>query len=295
MTQDSTRSQTKLQEKPTRNMTEAKNLPELTRDVDMVINKGIGMLKQEHILRVDGSNFQTWEQRLRLIFDSYLQDPLYLQSGYVGDKKHEQFCRAVLLSSVLDSIQENIVTIRPCHAIYTWLKNHYFATPRSSQCVAFNKLLSIEIRNDKAPSSPVMQMNEALAQFKNRSGNLGDNYGPKTTDIQPSFNSITMTPATDSPEGEGHTALRTTMQLICHTCNKRGHMARSCPALLGQRTNTAEPINHAFKQVVAPPHYHAHYPIITPPVNLPFNSFHQKQHLNLISTGHAINSNRLPV
>ncbi|MBW0519129.1 hypothetical protein O181_058844 [Austropuccinia psidii MF-1] len=208
MTQDSARysthSQTKLQENPARNMTDTKNLLELTRDVDMLIEKGFGMLKQEHILRVDSSNFQAWERRLRLIFDSYLKDPLYLQSGYVGDKKHERFCRAVLLSLVPDSIQDSIITIRPCHAIYTWLKHHYFATTRSSQCVAFNKLLSIEIHDDKAPSSLIMQMNEALTDFKNWSGNLGNDYRPETSDIQPSFNSITMTPGTDSHKSKGH-------------------------------------------------------------------------------------------
>ncbi|MBW0476558.1 hypothetical protein O181_016273 [Austropuccinia psidii MF-1] len=246
MTQDSarysTRSQTKLQENPARNTTNTKNLPELTRDVDMLIDKGV--------------------------------NPLYLQSGYVGDEKHERFCRAVLLSLVPDSIQDSIITICPCHAIYTWLKHHYFATTRSSQCVAFNKLLSIEIRDNESPSSLIMRMNEALTDFKNRSGNLGDNYRPKTSDIQLSFNSITVTPRTNSHKSKGHTAMRTTMQLTCHTCNKCGHMARNCPALLGQRTNTAAPMNHAFKPVVAPPRYHAHYPIITPPVHPPFNSFH---------------------
>ncbi|MBW0540912.1 hypothetical protein O181_080627, partial [Austropuccinia psidii MF-1] len=172
------------------------------------------------------------------------------------DEKHERFCRAVLLSSVPDSIQDNIITICPCHEIYTWLKHHYFAITRSSQCVAFNKLLSIEIRDNKASSSLVMRMNEALTEFKNRSGNLGDDYvmgqllqraiikrptiyqavmdwldaevscgktttfascilnlescfqRPEANDIQPSFNSIKMTPRPDSPEKEEHTALR---------------------------------------------------------------------------------------
>ncbi|MBW0468164.1 hypothetical protein O181_007879 [Austropuccinia psidii MF-1] len=322
-TRRSTRSQTKLLEETLKNMSEAKNLPELTRDVDMVIDKGISMLKQEHILRGDGSNFQMWERRLRLIFDSYLQDPLYLQSGYVGDEKHERFCRAILLSSVPDSIQDSIITIRPCHAIYTWLKHHYFATTRSSQCVAFNKLLSIELQDDEAPSSLVMRMNEALTGFKNRSGNLGDDYvmglllqraiikrptiyravmdrldtevscgkattfascvltlescfqRPEVTDMHPSFNSITMMAPDISPAKEEHAALKATMQLICHNCNKHGHMARNCPNLLGHRPNTVAPTNNAFKPIVAPPQYHAHYPIITPPVQFPFNSLHQ--------------------
>ncbi|MBW0485619.1 hypothetical protein O181_025334 [Austropuccinia psidii MF-1] len=281
MTQDSTRYQAKLQRGPPTNMSKNKTLPELSRDVDMVINKGI------------------------------------------GDEKHERFCRAVLLSLVQDSIQDNIITIRPCHAIYTWLKHHYFTITRSSQCVAFNKLLSIEIRDDKAPSSLVMRMNEALTEFKNRSENLGDDYvmgqllqraiikrptiyravmdrldaevscgktttfascvlnlescfqRPEANDIQPSFNSIKMTARPDFSEKEEHTALRSTMQLICHTCNKDGHIARYCPELLGQKTNTATPTNNAFRPMMTLPQYHAHYPIITPPVPFPFNSFHQ--------------------
>ncbi|MBW0505048.1 hypothetical protein O181_044763 [Austropuccinia psidii MF-1] len=142
-----------------------------------------------------------------------------------------------------------------------------------------------------------MRMNEALTEFKNHSGNLGDDYvmgqllqwaimkqppvyrammnrldtevscGKTTTfascvlnlkayyqcpeipNLNPSFSSVTMTTRPESPAKEEHIALRTMMQLICHTCNKHGHMAKSCPEHLGQEVNTTTPTNHTFKPI----------------------------------------------
>ncbi|MBW0476803.1 hypothetical protein O181_016518 [Austropuccinia psidii MF-1] len=153
-----------------------KSMPETNKDGDVAIDRGINMIKPEHILRIDGSNFQSWERRLRLIFDTYLQDPLYLQRGDVSDTKHERFCRAILLSSVPDPIQDSIITMRPCHAMYTWLKNHYFVMTRTSQCVAFNRLMSIELNDGEAPSSLVLRLNEALIELKKLSGQLGEDH-----------------------------------------------------------------------------------------------------------------------
>ncbi|MBW0513838.1 hypothetical protein O181_053553 [Austropuccinia psidii MF-1] len=76
---------------------------------------------------------------------------------------------------------------------------------------------------------------------------------PKTTDLQPSFSSITMTPRPESPEKEEHTALRTMMQLVCHTCNKHGHITRNCPELLGQKANTTTLTTHTFKPILTSP------------------------------------------
>ncbi|MBW0519646.1 hypothetical protein O181_059361 [Austropuccinia psidii MF-1] len=85
-----------------------------------------------------------------------------------------------------------------------------------------------------------------------------------------------MAPRPESPEKEEHTALRTMMQLICHTCNQRGHMAKNCPEHLGQKVNTTTLKNHTFKPILTSPQYHAHYPIITRPLHIPFNSYHQQ-------------------
>ncbi|MBW0466269.1 hypothetical protein O181_005984 [Austropuccinia psidii MF-1] len=157
-------------------LNEEKTMSESNKDADIAIDRGINMLKPEHILRIDGSNFQAWEQRLRLIFDTYLQNPLYLQQSDICDNKHERFCRAILLSSVPDPIQDSIITMRPCHVMYTWLRNHYFVMTRTSQCIAFNKLMTIELRENEAPSSLVLRLNEALMELKNRSGQLEEDH-----------------------------------------------------------------------------------------------------------------------
>ncbi|MBW0485390.1 hypothetical protein O181_025105 [Austropuccinia psidii MF-1] len=110
-----------------------KSMPETNKDGDVAIDCGINMIKPEHILRIDGSNFQSWERRF----------------------------------SVPDPIQDSIITMRPCHTMYMWLKNHYFVMTRTSQCIAFNRLMSIELKDSEAPSSLVLRLNEALIELKN--------------------------------------------------------------------------------------------------------------------------------
>ncbi|MBW0535514.1 hypothetical protein O181_075229 [Austropuccinia psidii MF-1] len=153
-----------------------KTMSESHKDGNKAIDRGINMLKPKHILRIHGSNFQTWEQQLRLIFNTYLQDPLYLQWGDISDNKYKCFCRAILLSLVPAPIQDSIITMRPCHAMYTWLKNHYFVMTRTSQCVAFNRLMLIELREGEVPSSLVLRLNKALIELKNQSGQLEEDH-----------------------------------------------------------------------------------------------------------------------
>ncbi|MBW0496924.1 hypothetical protein O181_036639 [Austropuccinia psidii MF-1] len=318
----STRSHNKTDAAST-SMVETKTMSEPNKDSKIAIDRGISMLKPEHILRIDGSNFQTWERRLRLIFDTYLEDPLYLQRDDISDGKHERFCRAILLSSVPDPIQDNIITMRPCHTIYTWLKNHYFVMTRTSQCIAFNNLMSIELKEGEAPSSLVLRLNEALMELKNRSGRIEEDHvmghliqravmrrpsvyrammdkldteiscgrpptfascvltlescfqRPEINDITPSFNSMTIhQKPLPMPEDDEHRAMRTMLQMTCHNCNKRGHMARDCPEpKLARSTTSAPPLT--VRPAMAPANFQAHYPIITPPTTFPFHNSHQ--------------------
>ncbi|MBW0508421.1 hypothetical protein O181_048136 [Austropuccinia psidii MF-1] len=290
-------------------MSDSKPQNESTKEADMAINHGINTLKPKHILRIDGSNFQLWEWRLCFIINSYLQNSLYLQNGVVGNEKHEQFCHAILLNSMPNSIQDSIITIWPCHAIYAWLKSHYFVTIRSSQCVAFNKL-----QDDKAPSSLVMHLNKDLAKFKNRSGSLGDDFlmgqllqrtiyqsmmdkldtndscgktitfascvmtlescyqRPEVIDLVPSFNSAP-SPSTE----DKHLAMQAMPNIVCHVCNKQGHMARSFPMNRNKKTFPTSFHDNSAKPLFAPTQYHAHSPIITPPALFPFKPYHPQQ------------------
>ncbi|MBW0487800.1 hypothetical protein O181_027515 [Austropuccinia psidii MF-1] len=121
--------------------------PEYARDIGLIIDWSISMIKQEHVLR-----------------------------GELGDDRNKHICCAILLSSLPDFIQDSVITLRPCSAIYGWLKRNYFIITQSTQCASFNKLFSIEINNDKAPSSLVMRLNEALTEFKNQGGVFKDDY-----------------------------------------------------------------------------------------------------------------------
>ncbi|MBW0484103.1 hypothetical protein O181_023818 [Austropuccinia psidii MF-1] len=87
------------------------------RDVESIIDQGINMIKNEHLLCIDDSNFPTWEHRLQLIFDNYLQDPMYLQQSILGKDRTEHIFHDILLSSFPDSIKDSIITLRPCSAI----------------------------------------------------------------------------------------------------------------------------------------------------------------------------------
>ncbi|MBW0466908.1 hypothetical protein O181_006623 [Austropuccinia psidii MF-1] len=157
-----THSEKKTPEDTHNEMGDSEPLHESRKETDMTIHCRINKLKPKHIFHMNGCNSQSWEQWLCLIFDSYLQDALYLQKGMVGNDKHERFFPAILLSSVPDSIQDSIITIQTCHVIYAWLKMHYVVMTRSSQCVAFNKL-----QDDEAPSSLVRQLDKALTELKN--------------------------------------------------------------------------------------------------------------------------------
>ncbi|MBW0498791.1 hypothetical protein O181_038506 [Austropuccinia psidii MF-1] len=101
---------------------------------------------------------------------------MYLQQGELGEDRTKRICCAILLSSLPDCIQDSVITLRLCLAIYGWLKSHYFIVTWSTQCASFNKLFSIKINNDKPPLSLVMRRKEALTELKNRGGVLNDNY-----------------------------------------------------------------------------------------------------------------------
>ncbi|MBW0481398.1 hypothetical protein O181_021113 [Austropuccinia psidii MF-1] len=262
-----TRSQQKLtSEQPDISLPEA--VPsEYAKDVGPIINRGINIIKQEHILR---------------------------------DDRTERICRAILLSSLPDCIQDRVITLRPCSAIYGWLKSHYFIVTRSTQCASFDKLFSIEINNNEPPSSLVMRLNEALTEFKNRGGVFNDGYilGQllqraiiKRPTIyrsvmdkldgdasDPKQSNISLDPSSASPhptDVASHTALRTSMSITCHLCQRRGHMAKECPNTKDGNRLRPQNTTPSMKPIITPAQYQAHYPIITPPTQIPFHASQQ--------------------
>ncbi|MBW0497544.1 hypothetical protein O181_037259, partial [Austropuccinia psidii MF-1] len=164
----------------------------------------------------------------------------------------------------------------------------------TSQCVAFNRLMSIELKDGKAPFSLVLQLNEALIELKNWSGQLGEDHEmgqlvqravmrrPEVyrammdkldTEIScsrsPTFTScvLTLESCFQRPE------------VTCHNCNKQGHMAKDFPKSKSGRVNTSTSFPN-IRPAVAPANFQAHYPIITPPTVFPFTNSHQNFHNN---------------
>ncbi|MBW0574120.1 hypothetical protein O181_113835 [Austropuccinia psidii MF-1] len=103
---------------------------------------------------------------------------------------------------------------------------------------------------------------------------------PETIEQILSFNSMSLQPSSTPPhqlEMTSHSDLRTAMNIVCHLCQRRGHMAKECPNTKDNhclRTPTMPPV---VNPILTPAKYHAHYPIITPPTQLPFSNTTRQQ------------------
>ncbi|MBW0516424.1 hypothetical protein O181_056139 [Austropuccinia psidii MF-1] len=103
---------------------------------------------------------------------------------------------------------------------------------------------------------------------------------PATIKKIPSFNSMSLEPSSTPPhqlETTSHSALCTEMNIVCHLCQRCSHMAKECPNTKYNHCLRPPTIPPVVNPILTPTQYHAHYPIITPPTQLPFSNTTRKQ------------------
>ncbi|MBW0487044.1 hypothetical protein O181_026759 [Austropuccinia psidii MF-1] len=101
---------------------------------------------------------------------------------------------------------------------------------------------------------------------------------PATIKQIQSFNSMSLEPSSTAPhqlEMTSHSALRMEMNIVCNLCQRHGYVAKECPNAKDNhclRPHTMPPV---VNPILTPTQYHAHYHIITPPTQIPFQTLQQ--------------------
>ncbi|MBW0534034.1 hypothetical protein O181_073749 [Austropuccinia psidii MF-1] len=82
------------------------------------ISQATALIKNEHMLKLDSSNFKLWENRLSIILDNFIDDASFLHREGPTLSSDEKICRGILIYSLPEEIQSEILHLWPCKAIY---------------------------------------------------------------------------------------------------------------------------------------------------------------------------------
>ncbi|MBW0498960.1 hypothetical protein O181_038675 [Austropuccinia psidii MF-1] len=86
------------------------------------ISQATALIKTEHMLKLDGSNFKSWESRLSIILDGFIDDASFLHCKGSTLSRNEKICCGILIYSLPKEIQSEIIHLQPCKAIYNHLR-----------------------------------------------------------------------------------------------------------------------------------------------------------------------------
>ncbi|MBW0513754.1 hypothetical protein O181_053469 [Austropuccinia psidii MF-1] len=73
------------------------------------ISQATAMIKDEHMLKLDGSNFKSWEMRISIILEDFIDDPSFLHRKGPTLSSDEKICRGILIHSLPEEIQSEIL------------------------------------------------------------------------------------------------------------------------------------------------------------------------------------------
>ncbi|MBW0538303.1 hypothetical protein O181_078018 [Austropuccinia psidii MF-1] len=93
------------------------NIYERISCIRTTISQATALIKTEHMLKLDGRNFESWESRLSIILDGFIDDTSFLHHEGPTLSSNEKICRRILIYSLPEEIQSEIIHLRPCKAI----------------------------------------------------------------------------------------------------------------------------------------------------------------------------------
>ncbi|MBW0475938.1 hypothetical protein O181_015653 [Austropuccinia psidii MF-1] len=140
------------------------------------VSQAIGAITPTMKLKVDGSNFAEWEDDMAMLMDDFLDNPEYLTTKEGRTTYDEKLCRSILTHSVSNTIRKSIIRIRPCSAIYEYLKGHYHILTRASQVNLWRDLLSIQMEPSESATALIDRAMSKARNFKNLGGSFNEDH-----------------------------------------------------------------------------------------------------------------------
>ncbi|MBW0527669.1 hypothetical protein O181_067384 [Austropuccinia psidii MF-1] len=125
------------------------------------------LIRNEHILKLDGSNFKSWENRISIILDDFIDDPDFLHREGPTLSSDEKICRGILIYSLPEAIH-----LRPCKAIYDHLRRLYHVITQAGQLSGLEGLLNSRMQPDEAPSLYAVRLRSSANKFTQWGGNF---------------------------------------------------------------------------------------------------------------------------
>ncbi|MBW0511334.1 hypothetical protein O181_051049 [Austropuccinia psidii MF-1] len=136
----------------------------------MTISQATALIKTEHMLKLDGSNFKSWENRLSIILDDFIDNTLFLHREGPTLSSDEKICPRILIYSLPEEIQSEILHLQPCKAIYAHLRQLYHVVTWAGQLSSLEELLNTWMEAGEAPSTYTLRLRTAAGKFTQRGG-----------------------------------------------------------------------------------------------------------------------------
>ncbi|MBW0515052.1 hypothetical protein O181_054767 [Austropuccinia psidii MF-1] len=89
--------------------------------IQTTILQATPLLRHEHSLKTDGSNFASWEHHISILLDNFIEDASYLHQTSASSLVADCICCAIVILSLPKSIQAYIINILSAINIYQHL------------------------------------------------------------------------------------------------------------------------------------------------------------------------------
>ncbi|MBW0549640.1 hypothetical protein O181_089355 [Austropuccinia psidii MF-1] len=142
------------------------------KSIRTTISQATPLLRHEHSLKTDGSNFASWEHHISILLNNFIEDASYLHWTSASSPVADCICHAIIILSLPESIQADIINIPSAINIYQHLRRWFFSLLCSAQSLSWREQLSIKMQPEEHPSSFLHQLSNSISAFKNRGGNF---------------------------------------------------------------------------------------------------------------------------
>ncbi|MBW0508503.1 hypothetical protein O181_048218 [Austropuccinia psidii MF-1] len=111
------------------------------------------------------------------------------------DSCDEKICQSLLIHLVLDTIRKKIIKLRPCSAIYSYLKNHYHIFTWASQVLTWQELLLTQMKDGEGTTALVDRVLTKVRSYENTNSKFNENHIlglllQQATTSQPTINAL---------------------------------------------------------------------------------------------------------